>query len=57
MSLDPKMNRELRDQKKAAAIPPVPPLNPPFPYRPTAIDFEAYQLAKDPPRIDTAEPT
>lgn len=51
MSLDTKENREKREAKAEREKPPVPPLNPPFPYRVTPIDLAYFDLLR-PPVID-----
>lgn len=51
MSLDPKEARQEReDKKRKENIPP--PLNPPFPYRPTAFDPDNFPRILDEPPID-----
>ncbi len=49
MSLNARENAQEREAKKAAAKPPVPPLNPPFPFVPLPINLETFDLTNPPP--------
>lgn len=55
MGLDPKENRLEREAKRAKENEP-PPLNPPFPFKPTAFDPWFFGIENDPPPVGAEQP-